>query len=80
MLVFDIETNGLYPEVTQLFCITILDTRNNEYKQYSEDRCTKGVLWLYEQWQQGEMVVGHNIINYDLSVLAKLYSWFKITQ
>lgn len=80
MLVFDIETNGLYPEVTQLFCITILDTRNNEYKQYSEDRCTKGVLWLYEQWQQGEMVVGHNIINYDLPVLAKLYSWFKITQ
>lgn len=80
MLVFDIETNGLYPEVTQLFCITILDTRNNEYKQYSEDRCTKGVLWLYEQWQQGETVVGHNIINYDLPVLAKLYSWFKITQ
>lgn len=80
MLVFDIETNGLYPEVTQLFCITILDTRNNEYKQYSEDRCTKGVLWLYEQWQHGEMVVGHNIINYDLPVLAKLYSWFKITQ
>lgn len=80
MLVFDIETNGLYPEVTQLFCITILDTRNNEYKQYSEDRCTKGVLWLYEQWQQGEMIVGHNIINYDLPVLAKLYSWFKITQ
>lgn len=80
MLVFDIETNGLYQDVTQLFCITILDTRNNEYKQYSEDRCTKGVLWLYEQWQQGEMVVGHNIINYDLPVLAKLYSWFKITQ
>lgn len=80
MLVFDIETNSLYLEVTQLFCITILDTRNNEYKQYSEDRCTKGVLWLYEQWQQGEMVVGHNIINYDLPVLAKLYSWFKITQ
>lgn len=80
MLVFDIETNGLYPEVTQLFCITILDTRNNEYKQYSEDRCTKGVLWLYEQWQLGERVVGHNIINYDLPVLAKLYSWFKITQ
>ncbi len=80
MLVFDIETNGLYPEVTQLFCITILDTRNNEYKQYSEDRCTKGVLWLYEQWQQGETVVGHNIINYDLPVLAKLYSWFKIIQ
>lgn len=80
MLVFDIETNGLYPEVTQLFCITIFDTRNNEYKQYSEDRCTKGVLWLYEQWQHGETVVGHNIINYDLPVLAKLYSWFKITQ
>lgn len=80
MLVFDIETNGLYQDVTQLFCITILDTRNNEYKQYSEDHCTKGVLWLYEQWQQGEMVVGHNIINYDLPVLAKLYSWFKITQ
>ena len=80
MLVFDIETNGLYQEVTQLFCITILDTRNNEYKQYSEDRCTKGVMWLYEQWQQGEMVVGHNIINYDLPVLAKLYSWFQITQ
>lgn len=80
MLVFDIETNGLYQDVTQLFCITILDTRNTEYKQYSEDRCTKGVLWLYEQWQQGETVVGHNIINYDLPVLAKLYSWFKITQ
>lgn len=79
MIVFDIETDGLYSEVTQLFCITLLDTRNNEYKQYSEDRCTNGVLWLYEQWKKGETVVGHNIINYDLPVLAKLYSWFHLT-
>ena len=78
MLIFDIETNGLYMDVTQLFCLTIYDSDTDEYLQYSEDRCTKGVLYLYEHWIRGVILCGHNIINYDLPVLAKLYPWFKM--
>ena len=36
MLVFDIETNGLYADVTKLFCLSVYDTDTQEMKQYAE--------------------------------------------
>lgn len=80
MLVFDIETNGLYQDVDKLWCMTILNTATHHYAQFNPENIEKGVQFLYDAWKQGEILCGHNIINYDLPVLAKLYPWFKIMQ
>ena len=36
MLVFDIETNGLYADVTKLFCLSVYDTDTQEMKQEND--------------------------------------------
>ena len=66
MLVFDIETNGLYADVTQLFCLSVYDTDTQEMKQYDDVHAEQGVHELYAAWKRGVCLCGHNVINYDL--------------
>lgn len=79
MLVFDIETNGLYAAVTKLFCLSVYDTDTQEMKQYDDVHAEQGVHELYDAWKSGVCLCGHNVINYDLPALAKLFPWFEIT-
>lgn len=79
MLVFDIETNGLYVDVTKLFCLSVYDTDAQEMKQYDDVHAEQGVHELYDAWKRGVCLCGHNVINYDLPTLAKLFPWFEIT-
>lgn len=79
MIVFDIETDGLYEDVTTLWCMTLYDTETKECTQYHDTTLGDGVHILWNRWYNGEVLCGHNIINYDLPVLHKLYpQWFKI--
>lgn len=78
MIVFDIETDNLYEDVTTLWCLTLYNTDTEEYYQYSEDRVIEGVKYLWKTWNDGNTLCGHNIINYDLPVLHKLYPWFRV--
>lgn len=81
MLVFDIETNGLYADVSKLFCMSVYDTDTKEMKQYDEEHAEEGARVLYDAWKKGAVLCGHNVINYDIPTLAKLYpSWFVVEQ
>lgn len=75
-LIFDIETNGLYDDVTHIHCIGIHDLDAKETyvfnDQGSEQPITKGVQLL----EDATNLVGHNIIGYDLPVIRKLFPWF----
>lgn len=80
LLIFDIETNGLYQDVSRLWCLTILNTYTREITQYDEKHAEAGVKALYKAWTEGATLCGHNVINYDIPVLAKLFpSFFIIT-
>ena len=75
-LVFDIEANGLPRQVSKIHCIGIYDLDNNEYTSYNDNGgapITRAVTMLME----ADHVVGHNIINYDLRVIKKLYPFFE---
>lgn len=78
MLIFDIETNGLLDNVTKLYCLTIYDTETDEIKAYPPEEAEKGVKHLHQALTDGQTICGHNIIGYDLPVLAKLYPWFHV--
>jgi hypothetical protein len=71
MIVFDIETDGLYDTVSRFHCIVWYDVLSRE-SGYST--ALSEALRVLE----GETVIGHNIIRYDLPVLEKL-SGKKIT-
>lgn len=68
--VFDIETDGLLPEVTKLHIgveIFFSDEGHRIFKKHKED-------WEFREYMfQHRVLVGHNIIKYDLPVLEKLF-------
>ena len=70
-LVFDIETNGLYDKVTQVFCIVIYDINREETFAYGPDRIDDALAHL----ATGDVLIGHNVIFYDVPVLQKLHSF-----
>lgn len=80
---FDIETNGLYYDVTKAHCmvITIRDSYGARMTtRYAPEDMERGVRELLELLEHGWYIVGHNIINYDIPVLEKLYPFFRVTR
>ena len=78
MLVFDCETNGLLHDVSTIHCIAIYDSQKEETFVFNDQGgdcypLTEGLHWL----TSADVIVGHNIVNYDLPVLRKIYSWFE---
>ena len=78
MLVFDCETNGLLHDVSTIHCIAIYDSQKEETFVFNHqgDQCgpiTEALHWL----SNADVIVGHNIIGYDIPVLRKTYSWFE---
>ena len=67
-LVFDIETDGLLPDVSKVHCIVLKDLDTNEVITAK----TKKALQLLNE---ADEIIGHNIIKYDIPVLQKLYGF-----
>ena len=77
MLIFDCETNGLYHDVSEIHCIAIWDSETEETYVFNDrgDKCrpiTEACHWL----GQADVIIGHNVINYDLPVIRKIYPFF----
>ena len=79
MLIFDIETDGLLDTVTKLHCMCIYDTTTDKMYRYTPDTVQEGVKKLQEAIQSNIKICGHNIINYDIPAIEKLYPWFNIS-
>ena len=70
-LVFDLESDGLYDKVTETFCIVIHDICRKQTFNYGPDSIDDALSHL----ARGNVLIGHNIIFYDLPVLKKLYGF-----
>ncbi len=71
MLVFDIETDGI-ENYTVIHTMTILDTATQEYERYDLKAVPQGIKRL----ANADIIIGHNVIGYDIPVIKKLYPWF----
>ncbi len=67
--VFDLETDGLYNEVTKIHCMVVHDINTGETHSFSPANISQGVRLL----EEADHLIGHNAINYDIPVLKKLY-------
>ena len=72
-LIFDLEADHLLDEVTKVWCIVAKDFENNKVYTFDPDKIQQGLDLL----AKAELLVGHNIIVYDLPVIEKIYPWFK---
>lgn len=75
---FDIETNGLYYDVTKAHCMVIIFDDNGKLttKKYRPNEVEQGAKDLLDVLHEGGFIIGHNIINYDIPVLEKLFPSF----
>lgn len=72
--VFDLETDGLLDELTQIHSLVIQDVGTGEMFSYHGEGIEAGV----KQLAQADILIGHNIIGFDIVVLERLYN-FKYT-
>ncbi len=70
-IVFDIESNGLLDKITKIHCISVLwtDANGTEAKLYVGEECLKAIDIL----KGADLLVGHNIIAYDILAIEKIY-------
>ena len=68
-LIFDIETNGFLSDATLVHSIVIKDIETNQVYSYHGDKIGRGLMLL----NGASLLVGHNILKFDLPVLKKLY-------
>jgi hypothetical protein len=71
-LVFDLETDHLYDKVTKIHCMVIHDINRNETTTYGPDSINAGL----EHLARADVLLGHNIIFYDIPVIKKLYPFY----
>ena len=76
-LVFDLETNGLLNDVTRIHCLAIYDSTTDEIETYNDEKNNKySISEGIGRLLVADTLVGHNVINFDLAVLGKLYNYF----
>ena len=66
--VFDIETDGFLNQCTKVHCIVLKDIDTNEIKKLDNETALK-------ELEQADLIIGHNIIKFDIPVLEKFYNF-----
>lgn len=84
VLLFDLESNGLLDALTTIHCLVIKDTSTGVSSRYNDQpfpalkagSIRDGVERLLDATRQGQFIVGHNVIKFDVPALAKIHPWF----
>lgn len=69
-IVFDIEANGLLDTVSNIWCLSYKNIDNNTKHTFIKDELTKRVI---NQLFDKVIIIGHNIINYDIPLIDKFF-------
>lgn len=76
-LVFDLETNGLLRDLTQIHCLCIHDLNEATTQVFNDqggdkEPINRGITYL----QDADHIIGHNVIGFDCPAISKLYGFF----
>lgn len=78
MLNFDLESNGLLDTITNIHCMSIGQVETEIITRYRPEEVERSVDRLYDALERGEMISGHNIINYDIPAISKIFPKFYV--
>ena len=79
MLVFDLETDGLLNDLTKIHCLVIYDSDNDTTIVYNDQGNEEPIVRGVQRLEDADVIVGHNIIGYDIPAIRKIYPWFMPT-
>lgn len=79
-LIFDLETDGLLDELTEIHSLVIYNTETD--KTYSccnhlYSNTQGNILFGLQMLQEASEIAGHNIVKFDIPAIQKLYPEFK---
>ena len=78
-LVFDIETNGYLDATSVVHCLSTKDTESDlPAALYPPDAVEDGLRHLMKYAGDGGIIVGHNVIAFDIPAIQKVYPWFDV--
>jgi DNA polymerase I-like protein with 3'-5' exonuclease and polymerase domains len=70
-LAFDIEGDALLDTATTVHCVVIANLDSDQIDEYGPGQIVDALAHL----ARADCLVGHNILNYDLPLLRRLYHW-----
>ena len=86
-IVFDLEANGLLNDATRIHCIALHWCEEDITESFNDEKyadspkelpmasgrsITTALSWL----ETADILIGHNIIGYDIPLIKRLYPWF----
>jgi len=89
--VFDLETNGLLHDATRIHCAALYWYEDDRVETFNDEAYGDGTYDIKEdapmagnyaihtalQWlETADVLVGHNIIGFDLPIIKRIYPWF----
>ena len=75
--VFDCETNGLVHELDTVHCLVLRDIETGDVISCADQKGYEPICNGIHLLMHADVLVGHNIINFDFRALQKVYSGFK---
>jgi len=89
--VFDLETNGLLHDATRIHCVALNWYEDDRIETFNDEAYGDGTYDIKEdapmggnyavhtalQWlETADVLIGHNIIGFDLPIIKRIYPWF----
>ena len=90
-IVFDPETNGLLNDATRIHCAALYWYEDDRVETFNDEAYGDGTYDIKEdapmggnyavhtalQWlETADVLIGHNIVGFDLPIIKRLYPWF----
>ena len=76
--IFDVESDGLLPVITKLHCIVLKNIEDNTVISCANHLGYPSIETALDYISEADLLVGHNILKYDIPALAKLYPDLKL--
>ena len=76
-LLFDIETNGLPRQgLDRIHCIVVKDIDKDEIYRFNDTGSGQSITSGLTLLQDAEVLIGQNILGFDIPVITDLYPFF----
>lgn len=76
--IFDIETDGLIPEMTKVHCIVLKNIEDGSLISCANRPGYHSIEAALDHINEADLLVGHEIIKFDLPALRKIYPGLKL--
>ena len=87
VILFDLETNGLLHDTTRIHCVALHWEEDNRTETFNDEKYAASpkelpmasnysITTALSYLEVADVLVGHNIIGFDIPIIKRLYPWF----